>query len=248
MNRYVDMHCHLDFCDNPRDVSARAAAADSALFSCSVTPAGYLAAKQALDGCLNVRVGLGMHPWWVATGEIGEEEAALFDRLAARERYLGEVGLDFGKRHEHAAQQQVSAFERAVRACAEQGKVMSVHAVRSADVVLDMLESSRAHVGSACVLHWFSGSSAELVRARDLGFFFSVNAFMLATRRGREYLKAIPLDRLLVETDLPEQGCGIWSHEQHLAGLEGACSAIAEIRGEAALERAFANGTALLEL
>ena len=55
------------------------------------------------------------------------------------------------------------------------------------------------------IFHWFSGSSAQLKRARDLGCFFSVNAFMLQTKRGREYAKAIPLDRLLIETDLPEE-------------------------------------------
>ena len=32
---------------------------------------------------------------------------------------------------------------------------------------------------------------------------FSVNEMMLRTRRGREYARQIPADRLLLETDLP---------------------------------------------
>ena len=55
------------------------------------------------------------------------------------------------------------------------------------------------------IFHWFSGTSDEFVRARIAGCYFSVNERMLATKRGREYARQIPLDRLLLETDAPAE-------------------------------------------
>ncbi|MFQ9751750.1 MAG: TatD family hydrolase [Collinsella aerofaciens] len=55
------------------------------------------------------------------------------------------------------------------------------------------------------MFHWFSGTSDELVRARHAGSFFSINERMLATKRGREYARQIPLNRLLLETDAPAE-------------------------------------------
>ena len=86
--------------------------------------------------------------------------------------------------------------------------VLSLHAVRSADAVLDLLEKHHACERSHAILHWFSGTSDDLARARRMGCLFSVNPRMLATRKGREYARQIPLAQLLLETDLPYEKDG----------------------------------------
>ena len=55
------------------------------------------------------------------------------------------------------------------------------------------------------IFHWFSGTSDELARARNAGCYFSINERMLVTKRGREYARQIPLNRLLLETDAPAE-------------------------------------------
>ena len=89
------------------------------------------------------------------------------------------------------------------------GRVISIHAVRSAGTVLDVLGAHELLTPSpdspAIIFHWFSGTSNEFVRARNAGCYFSVNERMLATKRGREYARQIPLDRLLLETDAPAE-------------------------------------------
>ena len=138
---------------------------------------------------------------------------------------------------------------------AKGGRVFSFHAVRGADVIMDMLEKYELLEDNTIIFHWFSGSSAQLKRARNLGCFFSVNAFMLQTKRGREYAKAIPLDRLLIETDLPEEtsidACEEGSQtckqateaaEAHYASmLEEAYREIVTLRGEDALDAITRN-------
>ena len=89
------------------------------------------------------------------------------------------------------------------------GRVLSIHAVRAAGATLDILESSGLLKNDpnspTIIFHWFSGTSDELVRARHAGSFFSINERMLATKRGREYARQIPLNRLLLETDAPAE-------------------------------------------
>ncbi len=204
----ADMHCHLDFSTDMAALARHAQAQGVAAFSNTVTPAGYLAAQATLAGFSNVRVGVGLHPWWVADGRCGADAVEQACELARASQFVGEIGLDFTPRREGTFEAQAVAFERVIEACCSQGagKVVSIHAVRSATAVLDILERHGATRRNACILHWFSGTSAELARARSLGCHFSVNPAMLAAKRGRAYVRQIPRDRLLLETDLPDEG------------------------------------------
>ncbi len=66
-----------------------------------------------------VRVGLGIHPWWVADGACGPDEVALFERLAPGAALISEVGLDFQPRREATRAVQTEAFTRVCRAAAK---------------------------------------------------------------------------------------------------------------------------------
>lgn len=208
MMRFVDMHCHLDLMTNGVEI-ARAAHAEGIGFFCTtVTPVDAIDARERFSTCANVRVGTGLHPWWIADDTCGDTDVGLLEELAARARYIGEVGLDAGKRGAESIEAQAAAFERAMRTVFEHPlprRVISIHASRSTNRVLDILERTGADRNATCILHWFSGSTDELWRAARMGCFFSLNEHMLATKRGREYARILPDDRLLLETDAPPQ-------------------------------------------
>lgn len=229
----ADMHCHLDFSSDMAALAQLAQVHSVAVFSNTVTPEGYLAASKALASFPNVRVGVGLHPWWVADGRCGAEQVELACRLIQEACFVGEVGLDFAPRREGTFETQLDAFERIVNACCAQGgKVISIHAVRSATAVLNVLERHHATHSNACILHWFSGSSQELARARELGCHFSVNPNMLATKRGRAYVRQIPPERLLLETDLPEEGTdAVQAGPAWIAQLKHAAELLGKILG-----------------
>lgn len=232
--RLFDMHCHLDRMANADEVAREAVANDMALFCTTVTPADALAARSRFGTPPNVRVGVGLHPWWIADGRCGEIEIEQAAQLAAASRFIGEVGLDFGPRHAANAQRQLDALEAIARACAGhpvEGRVLSIHAVRSAGEALDVFERHGLTASAHCIFHWFSGTSDQLARALDAGCLFSISERMLATRRGREYARQIPLDRLLLETDLPEQLDKPCSADQIEASLMRALHELAHIRG-----------------
>lgn len=208
----IDAHCHLDLMAHPDAVTDEATALGLGLFDCGVDPRDFLAANERASRYRNIIAGAGLHPWWIADGRCGPAEVNLLCEVAAQERYIGEVGLDFSARFAGSEPLQIQAFDRLCDTLVQRslaGRVISIHAVRSAGTVLDALESHGLLIPNpdspVIIFHWFSGTSDELVRARNAGCYFSVNERMLTSKRGREYARQIPLDRLLLETDAPAE-------------------------------------------
>lgn len=235
--RLFDAHCHLDLMAHPDAVADEATALGLILFDCGVDPHDFARAKKRACGRSNIFAGIGLHPWWLADGRCGNAEINLLCEVAAQERYIGEVGLDFSARFAGSEPLQIQAFDRLCDALVQHpltGRVISIHAVRSAGTVLDALESYGLLTPSpnspAIIFHWFSGTSDELVRARDAGCYFSVSERMLATKRGREYARQIPLDRLLFETDAPAEPQADTSARQLIASLKSVYRRIAELK------------------
>ncbi|CUO44837.1 TatD family hydrolase [Collinsella aerofaciens] len=210
--RLFDAHCHLDLMTYPNAVADETAAKGLGIFDCGVDPRDFTAAKKRGSRYPNIIAGVGLHPWWLADGRCGPAEVDLLCEVAAQERYIGEVGLDFSARFAESEPLQIQAFDRLCDTLVQRslaGRVISIHAVRSAGTVLDILESHGLLIPNpdspVIIFHWFSGTSDELARARNAGCYFSVNERMLATKRGREYARQIPLDHLLLETDAPTE-------------------------------------------
>ena len=233
-----DTHVHLDFMRNPREVAREAEALGLGMLAVTVTPEGYERMEAELAMAPNVRIGAGLHPWWAADGRCGSADRDHAVELARTSRFVGEIGLDLSPKHvpEGSLQTQLATFEAISRAAAGSSdpmapKVLSIHSVRAAGLTLDVLERTGALGSCSCVFHWFSGTSDELHRAVRAGCWFSVNEMMLRTRRGREYARQLPGDRLLLETDLPP-GEGVpFAAATIVAQLERTLDQLASIRG-----------------
>lgn len=193
-----------------------------------------------------VKLAVGLHPWWVSADECRlAEELRAFDDALPETRYVGEVGLDFSKRRIATRDAQLCAFRHIAGACAKEGgKVLSVHCVKAYDDALSILKGSGCLASCTCIFHWFSGSFPQLTQAVDAGCSFSVGARMLETKKGREYAKAIPLQKLLLETDAPfaadperEHPSIAYSYDQMRRQLAETLQRLARIRdiGEAEL-------------
>ena len=235
--RYVDAHMHLDLMEQPDAYLRRAVDAQAGLFSCTVEPQAYHPALDGFGGSPYVRVGLGLHPWWVAADPAqAQEQLDSFLQQVPAASFVGEVGLDFSPKHEATAQAQMAALRAILEACASLGgKVVSVHCVKAYPQLFDLLQQTGALGNNAIILHWFSGAHDQLLQAREWGCFFSVGERMLSAKRGRAYLKDMPINKLLLETDAPPEG----------AGIRQAFSMVADLLGQRAAKQTTENGCAL---
>lgn len=248
-----DMHCHLGFMSNALEVARDAEALGLALFANTVTPHEYKASLRELAHQPNVRIGVGLHPWWIADGRVTANDVDLAVAQVDASAYVGEVGLDYSPAHADPSSyaRQLCVFERIIRACAfephpERTRVISIHAVRSASAVLDVLERTDCLSECHCIFHWFSGTSDELHRAVRAGCWFSINEMMLSTRRGREYARQIPDGQLLTETDLPPKEGEPFPVEEIVASLERTLATLQEIRGKDVRHLAANNAEVVL--
>ena len=198
----IDFHSHLDLFPDYRNAILEAEHAQVNTLAVTTTPRAWPHNKELMSELRYVTPALGLHPQLVT--DDNARELALWDKYLPDTRYIGEVGLDAGPAYASTVPDQKHVLEHILRGCAETGgKVLSVHAVRCAGVVLDMVEKFLPPDRGRVVLHWFTGTTAQATRAVDLGCYFSVNTPMLRTKKAKELIKVIPADRLLTETDGP---------------------------------------------
>lgn len=195
----IDFHCHLDLFPDPNSVLDEVEARGTYVLAVTTTPKAWRGTQKLIGKRRRVRVALGLHPEVVAQRH---GEVALLCGLLPETRYVGEIGIDGSPPHRASLETQTAVFARILAACAGHGgRIMSIHSRGAAREVLDCIE--REPAAGTAILHWFSGTQAELRRAADLGCWFSVGPAMLRSRKGQELVRQMPLDRLLTETDAP---------------------------------------------
>lgn len=198
---YVDLHCHLELFPDPRELAVTCAADNVRVLAVTSSPRSWRKFLALIDGINGIRPALGLHP---QLGQTQEQDLPLFERLLEEARYIGEVGLDGSRAHAQRIPEQSVILRRVLRMASEQGgKVLSLHSVRAARELIDLLESDFDFSRGRAVLHWFTGSKELCARAVQLGCYFSVNAQMLRSESGRAIAREIPAARLLTETDGP---------------------------------------------
>ena len=207
----VDSHAHVAepaFEADRAAVLARAAAAGVTTIVCvgatgsvdTNAPAVALAGEH--DG-VRVVASVGIHPHEAATADDAAFET--LRQLAGRPGVvaLGETGLDYYYDHSPRAAQ-LDAFARTAALARELALPLVVH-VRDAhaDAVGVLRTEPLGPAGG--VIHCFTGGAGDVRPYLDLGLHISISG--IVTFRNAEALRdaarAIPLDRLLIETDSP---------------------------------------------
>lgn len=197
----VDFHCHLDLYADFEESVKSAEQAGVYTLSVTTTPRAWQRNLELTRGTHCIRAALGLHPQLIAEHH---EEIKLWESYVHETRYVGEVGLDAGSRYYRSLDLQKQVFQHILRVCAKAGgKILSVHSIRAATQVLDMVESLLPRDRGQIVLHWFTGSPAEARRGIDLGCYFSINTAMLNSKRAIDLVTSIPSERILTETDGP---------------------------------------------
>lgn len=200
-NGLVDFHCHVDLYPDHAAAVREADAAGVFTLAVTTTPRAWPRNHELAQRTKHVHAALGLHPQLVAERE---SEIELWDQYLSQTHYVGEVGLDAGPRFFKSLDAQKRVFQHVLQRCAQAGdKIITVHSIRSAKAVLDLVEAHLPPERGKIVLHWFTGTKSEAKRAMELGCFFSINARMLDNERHAPMVQVIPLDRMLTETDGP---------------------------------------------
>jgi TatD DNase family protein len=146
----------------------------------------------------------GYHPWYVkerAPNWLPTLRAYLEKMPAA----VGEIGLDRWVKG-HDIEDQKVVFVEQLRLAAEKELPVSIHCLQAWGLLLELLKSEpRPKCGF--VLHSFGGPREMIDSLAELGAYFSLPGYFAHERktRQREAFQHVPKDRLLIETDAPDQ-------------------------------------------
>lgn len=199
--KIVDLHCHVDLFPNMQQAAKESVNMDIQIFSVTTTPKAYEKEIRLLRDYGTIKLALGLHPQLVKERY---SELDLVKKYLPNAKYIGEIGLDYNRQFYASKDKQLHVFETIIRECAfHEGKIISIHSVKSAKHVLDILEKYNCCQTCKCILHWYSGEINQLKRAIEMGCFFSINIKMLESANGKMIIEQIPTDRILVESDAP---------------------------------------------
>jgi TatD DNase family protein len=194
-NNFVDMHCHLDLLKHI-DFSVLK---NVDILSVTTTPYAWAGNQQLFSKYNNIKIALGFHPQLVNERI---DDFNLFEQILPKTRYVGEIGLDGSAEYRYSIEKQKDILESILKLCSKNNdKILSIHSRGAVKETLDLLEKN-SNAGKF-ILHWFSGTIKELERAIQLGCWFSINNNMLLTKKGIKLVQAMPIHKILTETDTP---------------------------------------------
>lgn len=204
----VDSHCHLDFPDFAEelpDVLARAANGGVGLMLTICTHITRFERVLALaEAHENVYCTVGIHPH-----EAGNEpamDAARLVVLAAHSKVVGfgETGLDYFYEHSPRDAQRKS-FRAHIAAARDTGLPVVIHTRDADDDTVEIIGEEMEKGAFPGLIHCFSSSRQVAEFAVANGLYISLSGIITfkTAESLRETVKALPLDRILVETDAP---------------------------------------------
>lgn len=203
---FVDSHCHLVFPELAGDIDGVLARMGSAGVGRALSVCTRLDEFERLHSLAlrdeRIFASVGVHP---DTTGIEEPTVERLVELAGRPRVIaiGETGLDYYRLPEPLAWQR-ERFRTHIRAAREAGKPLIIHTRAAAADTLQVMREERAGEAGG-VMHCFT-ETLEVARAAiDMGFFVSFSGIVtFKNARGLQATAAaLPLDRLLIETDAP---------------------------------------------
>ncbi|MFN7940712.1 MAG: TatD family hydrolase [Thermoanaerobaculia bacterium] len=202
----VDSHCHLQHLAAGERRAALDRARERGVRGFLVPATELTQADDLLALCHSeegVWCALGVHPHDAAAWRAGDAERLRELAVDPRVVAIGECGLDFF--YDHAPREvQERVFRAQCEVALDLGLPVVVHNRDSNERMVALL-ADPALAGLAADLHSFAGGLAMARELLPLATVFGLSGMITFPRADnvREILRAVPRDRLLVETDTP---------------------------------------------
>lgn len=193
----IDTHFHLDHYKNHKYWYDKINELKQYTLCVTNSPGIYHSCKRLYKETKYIKFALGYNPQQCVDEPFHRE---LFLHEVQEADYIGEVGLDFSGKYSAALHAQIEAFEFICDIAAKRNSLLSIHSRNAESETLNRLKMSGI---TRAIIHWYSGDVATLNKLLDEGYYFSLNANMCSTVKGRDIIARIPYNRLLIESDGP---------------------------------------------
>lgn len=236
-----DTHCHFDFDefadDRPAFLRRARERGITQVVVPGVSPRLWERQARVMAEC-GMRGAYGVHPFWAhevtsvdLAGVLAHLERALADEAIVA---VGECGLDrpCAERGAASLAWQADLLEQQLRIAQRAQLPVILHCVRAHGRLIEILDAL-GPLPKGGVLHAYSGSAELIPRYVEHGMYFGFGGAVTkpAFARVRQALLRVPDDRLVLETDAPDQSPAWRSARNEPAELLGIAQVVADLRG-----------------
>jgi len=203
----IDSHCHLDFESLYNDIDnvilrAKKVGIKRLLTICT-TNKSFETIKKLIKKDQIIYGTFGIHPHEAETNVVNMKDIVEKTNFDKKIIGIGETGLDFFYNHSNK-QAQIKSFKSHIEASIFLNKPLIVHS-RNAEIETYEILKNYDHKKVKILMHCFTGSIEFSKKLLSLGAFFSASGIITFKNSSllRETFKAIPDDKILIETDSP---------------------------------------------
>ena len=223
--RWFDAHNHLQDSRLGNDplgwVSVAAAAGIAGMVVNGTCEGDWPEVRRLAAQCPEVIPAFGLHPWRVSARSPRWRDALIECLDQTPRAGLGEVGLDrwildqslercvelgTGPLGPAPLEVQLEVLDEQLMLASERGLPITVHCLKAWGPLMEYLRG-RPRLPRGFLLHSYGGSMELVPELVRLGAHFSISGHSLHPRKALQagVFRAIPRDRLLIETDAPDQ-------------------------------------------
>ncbi|WP_462319781.1 TatD family hydrolase [Halochromatium sp.] len=206
---FVDSHCHLDRVDltpyagDFSQMLSRAGEAGVKHMLCvCIDLEHYAAMRDLVSAYPNISVSVGVHP---NEQDVREPSVEDLQRLGADPAVvaIGETGLDYHY-NDGDLDWQRQRFRVHIEAARSLDKPLIIHTRDAREDTIAVMREAGAEAAGG-VMHCFTETWDMAKQALDLGFYISFSGILTFKNAEslRDVARAVPLERLLIETDSP---------------------------------------------
>ena len=204
---FVDAHCHLGstaFDKDRQEVLERmfAKGVNKGIMICC-SEHDLLKACEIREKHPDLKLAIGIHPQDLETSYDQQRLTDLKDRISeCHADMIGEIGLDYYS-HPHTREKQKQFFIAQLEMARQLQLPVDIHSRKATADTQEILKNYDLKT----IIHSYSGSleTARLYLNRGYYLSFGASVLFAKARRPAEVIAAIPLQRLLIETDAPYQ-------------------------------------------
>ena len=198
----IDTHAHLLMLENMNEIIDGMANDDmDYIVTIGTTVEDSIQSVNLAQKHEKVYATVGIYPEYSV--DTTEEDLKVIEELAKNEKVvaIGEIGLDYHYNYDKKSQKEL--FVKQLEIANRVGKPFCIHCRDAASDVYEILKENKHLINHSGLMHCYSEGKEWFEKFLELGLYLSFSGNITFKKTDRSFLKGIPLDRIVVETDSP---------------------------------------------
>lgn len=150
----------------------------------------------------NIYATVGIYPEFA--DNVSDDDLQIIEELAKNEKVvaIGEIGLDFHSEN-YNKEAQIELLVKQLKIADKLGLPFCIHCRDAGKELYEVLSQNKNLINHSGLMHCYSEGKDFVQKFLSLGLYISFSGNITFKKSDRTFLKDIPLDKILVETDSP---------------------------------------------